>query len=153
MNTAINHETVHRQLLSELRADLNIIYGMGVQNPDEPEMDKAIELAYKITSLWHMYWLIRSSGISTHLVSEVPVDEEVAAAVIAAFYSRVRAPTWVTHPECAANLVQARKTVAGRILMTAAQTLTQTLVASGFTGNFEGSPSEVAGVIRTYLGA
>lgn len=151
MNTITTNTNVIAKLASELREDLGVIYGMGVKNPHEPDAEKARILAESVAAPWQLLRLAKQANVAVHLKMDVPEDRDVVAAVTAAFYARVRAPTWLSHPEAVANVATASKTVEGRVLATAAQTLAQALVASGFTGNFQGSPSEVADAIRSYL--
>lgn len=148
--STITKADILNKLSEELRQDLGILYAMGVKNLQEPEAEKARNLAASITAVRHLTALIPKSGISCHVV-DFPDDGDVVSGVVAAFYARVRQPTWLQHPEAVWNTAKAKKTAEGRVLASAAQTLTQTLVASGFTGSFEGSPSEVADVIRNYL--
>lgn len=140
------------RLLAEVRQDLGVLYGMGVNNPQEPEPVEARKYVDEVNQLWHLRTLISRAGISACPTSYVPTDVDTVATVVGAFYARVRSPTWLAHPECARNTEQAKQLPAGRVLAAAAQTLTQTLVASGYSGNFEGSPQEVADSIRRYLG-
>lgn len=151
LQTVADH-IIHR-LKMELMEDLGVLYGLGVHNPNEPDMEKARKLALQVSAPRDLYWLASRSGIGLHTESAMSADWDMAAAVVGAFYARVRvaAPQWVAHPEAAANAARAQESVEGRVLAVAAQTLAQTIIASGYAGAFDGSPKEVADSIRTFL--
>ena len=150
MNTTLTTD-IMAKLAEELRQDLGIMYGMGVNNPYEPDEPEARQIAMEITSPWHLLTLTSRAGISCSPRSFVPTDVDAVATIVGAFYARVRAPTWLPHPEAAKNTEQAKLLPVGRVLATAAQTITQALVALGYKGNFEGSPEDVADSIRDFL--
>lgn len=150
MPSTIAPQLMHRVSM-DLMEDLSVLYGLGVNNPDEPEPDKARQIASQLTAPWQLYWLSSRAGIGLHTESAITSSWDMTAAVIAAFYSRVRAPTWVQHPESAQNAMKAKETADGRVLMASAQTLTQSLVSAGYPGNFEGPPTVVAAHIRNWM--
>lgn len=137
----------------DLMEDLAVLYGLGVRKPDEPELEKAQKLAMQVTSPRDLYWLASRAGIGLHTESAMCGDVDMASAIVAAFYSRVRPGTlqWQPHPESASNVVKAKDTVEGRVLAEAARTLAQSLIAAGYAGTFDGPPSVVAEDIRLFL--
>jgi hypothetical protein len=144
---------VIQRMKADLIEDLGIIYGMGVRNPQEPAPEEARKLVAFVTAPHQLYWLAHRSGVGLHTESAITTDYDMAAAIIAAFYARIRCPHWVAHPDAANTARRASQTVDGRVLAVAAQTLCQSLVACGYRGNFEGSPSEVADAIRAWMKA
>lgn len=153
MSTTATTPDLMTRLLAEVRQDLGVMYGMGVQNPHEPEPAEARMYVEEVSQLWHLRNMITRAGVDACPVSFVPTDVDTVSTLVGAFYARVRSPTWLPHPVAAANTEQAKKLAVGRVLAAAVQTLTQTLVASGYTGNFEGSPQEVRDDVRTFLEA
>jgi len=151
MSTTTLTTNIMAKLSEELRQDLGVLYGMGVKNPQEPEAEEARHIAMEITAPWQLLTLVSRAGVSCCPRSYVPTDVDAVAAVVGAFYARVRSPTWLPHPEAARNTEQAKRLAVGRVLASAAQTLTQGLVALGYKGSFEGSPQDVADSIRDFL--
>jgi hypothetical protein len=149
---ALQSNAVVDRIKLEIMDDLGILFGLGVRGTD-PEPEAAHKLAMQVTAPRDLYWLASRAGIGLHTESAMCGDVDMAAAVAAAFYARVRngTPVWVAHPEAAANAAKAVNTVDGRVLAAAAQTIAQTLIASGYQGAFSGSPAEVAADIRNYL--
>jgi hypothetical protein len=151
MSATSTTPTLMTRLLAEVLQDLGVLYGMGVNNPHEPEPAEAREYVDEVSQLWHLRNLITKAGIDACPVSFIPTDVDTVSTLVGAFYARVRSPTWLPHPVAASNTSQAQKLAVGRVLAAATQTLTQTLVASGYQGNFEGSPQEVRDDVRTFL--
>lgn len=130
------------KLSMELMEDLGVLYV--IRSSDEPDFERANKIASQITAPWQLYWLAMKAGIMLHTESAITSSWDMTAAVVAAFYARVRNPQWLQHFESAENTLKAQATVHGRVLLSAAKTLTETIVAAGYKGNFEGSPSELA---------
>ena len=134
-------------LLSELtktfKADVFVVCILASHDPREQELAKELERPSQL------YGLARTANIGIH--ANPKDDLDVICGVIAAFNSRVRNPLWVSHPESVMNISKAKLSLEGKILEVAATALCGSIVAHGFNGNFEGSPSEVATTIRSWM--